>query len=226
VRFFIDGNGFAYNSSVTSTSLSLMLPMAFLLPVDVAIIFISIASICCLLFFGTNGIFATAIFLSIYLFYLTRKKLISIIPLLPFAIGLIVSKSFSSGSGRFEQWKDAIPYMMDNYNTIIGSGVGTFQFLYPVHQIINNVYERGFFTFLHSDIIQVFLETGIIGIVLIILTVKSILNRKSFFAFSVVAVYVANSIFNFPFRMSFDVLTLIFYLGLIYNGIDERIHKV
>jgi hypothetical protein len=177
-----------------------------------------LSTIAIIMFNGANGLFACFLFWCIYLYSITKRKVVFAAPIISFIALLFLFPSALSGSGRFEQWRDAIPYMLNNHDTLFGSGVGTFQFLYPVHQILEGVNQRGYFTFLHSDVIQLLIECGIVGVVLCSMVVFNVAFKRSFFTTSVIAVYIGNSIFNFPFRMSSDVMVLAFYLGIIYSN--------
>lgn len=218
---FVKGcNGFAYNSSVTSTTFSLLLPFCFLIESKKQrLILASAITLMICHYHGMSGIIGAAIFWTFEL-----KRLYKLVPILLIVAGCFLFPSITSSSGRFIQYDRAIDFWLENFNLYVGSGNGTFQFLYPVMQQTIGATERGFFLWLHSDAIQSILEIGLVGFSFVVLVAVELFKiaKGSKFITSFLIIFISCSLVNFPIHMSSDVLLLTIVMRYAYNLRDRK----
>ena len=227
--FWEGSKGFAYNSSVTSTTFGLMLSFAFLIESSKLRRLLACAiTLMIAHYHGMSGLLSALIFWSIELYRI--KRFMGVIPILLLLTVCVAYPSVASDSHRIAHYKLAMELWFDKFNPIMGSGLGTFQFFMPVYQMQSNNNEIGYFIWLHSDILQAVFELGIVGILLISLVayeiVKIGITNRSLFILSFCSCYIQSAMFNFPTHMASDVLLLIIAMRYTYNLRDVDREKV
>lgn len=142
-------------------------------------------------------------------------------------------------SGRFSIWKMCLEFWPKNISILFGSGQGSATYLIPLVQQLDNATQKGYrpgeapspihdyFLWAHNEWLQIFLEQGVIGLVLwgavYCLAVKrSIESGNKWLAISL-GVLGAISFGNYPFRFFTTALVASF---LVFCGLDaENINK-
>lgn len=161
-------NGTNYGLIDAYTFESAMLMFAFLMPTIfkknyIAILLTIVAVITALIIGGSTcvGILAVYALGSIYYSNFKNLKILT-------AIGSIISCAFAykftdllNDSGRFLNWAQYITYWHSKYNMIWGTGIGSFKNISP------HAGDRvSPFLYAHNDFLEIYLETGLIGIII------------------------------------------------------------
>jgi hypothetical protein len=117
--------------------------------------------------------------------------------------------AFLASSGRFDVWPELVQwYSLNNFNSILGAGNGTASvFMLSAHP-------RAGFIFAHNDYLQIFLDSGYVGLVTIFVMLAGVLwrVRKNKILRASIAAYAATAIFNYP---SHVAVTAIVGVGLV-----------
>jgi hypothetical protein len=93
-----------------------------------------------------------------------RFKVLLALPIVAASAGkFITGTAFLAENGRIEVWKDSIHFLRDHFNQWIGSGLGTYYYIGPF-LTLKKLHEA--FVWLHSDWLQIWFETGWIGLLL------------------------------------------------------------
>lgn len=130
------------------------------------------------------------------------------------SLGSYVKPEFFNHLSRYDAWPMFTKWYLDNDYLNLGSGSGTFKFYGPFIQHENKWLEGYWWLWLHNDWLQVFLEFGVIGIILAIATYASLLC-KSFnrpLLFGAVIAYGVVMLANYPLHIAAGAL-LGFYLS-------------
>jgi hypothetical protein len=212
------------NLSVNCTLLSLFLPFTITNKNLIATVFILVAMI---ISHATSGLMAAG-FVGITYMFLTRNWKIFFAMAFIFILALFVtgSRALFSDSHRLNCWKVALMYWMDNFNGIVGSGPGSFKAIFPAYQKTSNQIGAGYFIWLHSDWLQAYLETGILGLISMLALVIKLLKRCYTTGLECELLFLvafsANMLTNFPMHMAPDMLLLCLVMASIYNKTRER----
>lgn len=168
-----------------------------------------------------------AIIIGMFFFFLfqpliTKKERIIILTcpifLIPIFLYLYGASLFSL-TGREKIWAIALEYMNQNNSWIFGHGWGSWAYLGPKMQIDIGWLKHGLFIHLHSDILQVLFESGIVGLSLFGISFGILLTRfykrKLMSELYFIIAFIISCIGNFPLRLapSMILLGLIIYEG-------------
>jgi hypothetical protein len=138
-----------------------------LLPIAAILASMSTIALCCL------GVMVVA-------FLLPKINPLRFIPLTAIFMGglffvgkWLMGVQFLNDSGRFTLWKEMIRFLKSGefFKPMWGGGLGTFQVFAAHLQIEQHIPLNGWYLWAHNDFLQVFFETGIIGIALFLLTI-------------------------------------------------------
>lgn len=83
--------------------------------------------------------------------------------LIPLPLLLAGLAYYGSSSGRVGAWGSLFEWWRDNANPVIGTGLGTFEWLGPYIQMSNGQTQE-FFLWMHNDYLQVLFEGGLVGL--------------------------------------------------------------
>lgn len=86
-------------------------------------------------------------------------------------------RALFNSSRRFFAYEISLKYFWENVNVWIGTGISTYWVYGPLIQDQNKWGKSEYFTFLHSDILQLLFEFGIVGIVLFLLMISGAISR-------------------------------------------------
>ena len=159
---------------------------------------------------------------SIWFWYTHRKifyRSTLLIPLLMVAFFFYPhSKQLLHDHGRLDEWANI--YSVAVKHPIKGTGIGTFQAIYPRFQKKDGTYIRGYQTYkslkmhgrfvqAHNEYLQIFFEQGIIGLLCVMWMLydlfKSVRRYKYIpgivACFAICVVFLINALGNFPFHV-------------------------
>ena len=121
-------------------------------------------------------------------------------------------------STRDKIWDFAIKKYIPVINKLFGTGMGTFTYMFPAFDMKNRkddqgIYKnnpRSFLMWLHNDILQVFTEIGLIGIIIAVFVCFEVISisYSSPFMMAFLACSFINLLGNFPTKMAPDTLIL------------------
>jgi len=121
----------------------------------------------------------------------------------------------TGGSGRWDMYRVFMGEWWNHGPRLFGYGLGSFKILSPGINMSHNLDARIFYPWLHSDILQVIWELGLVGFVLYTFSAVYTLyhlfrDKNQAVAFSVVCGLLSAMIFDFPIRY----FPMAFLLGL------------
>lgn len=112
-----------------------------------------------------------------------------------------------SDSYRFNAYRFSFNWFNENANPWVGTGLSSYFFFGPLAQYLDSnglIKEAGYFTFLHSDLLQIYFELGLIGIFLFALStyflIKNCLSFRKYHLLSSALSYLGVMVFNMPMR--------------------------
>lgn len=132
--------------------------------------------------------------------HLFKSSLISV-GIMVIAHSLMGMKLFDSSS-RFHMYYISIKWWLQNANQWIGTGLSTYWVYGPLIQDENKWYKSDYFTFLHSDILQILFELGWIGmflfIALIVTMIIKVVRLRDNILLASIASYLVFMLLYFP----------------------------
>lgn len=187
-------------------------------------------------------IFLTIIYLFSRLKQYKNKIFLSVILILFFLFGLgnifnlAVKKSDSINIRKF-LWESTVLMIKDNF--LFGVGAGNFRFFTPYYQ--GKLYNKKNYpsyidvhdeAYTHNDFLQVFAETGFIGLIFFLFFLfyplyKFLQNKNKityFFIISMAGIIVF-SIFNFPFSSFFIIYIYMFFGFILCEDENKKVIK-
>lgn len=159
--------------------------------------------------------------------YLRKNKKVLVISIAGFLILFIgmISIRTSSVFGRVLVWKICWPMIKDA--PITGHGIGSFSDLYPAYQMqyflnsTNNSEKHlaDFVLYVYNEFLQIWIELGVVGLVLFILMVIFCLfsksfNREEWGAKAAILAFTVFSFFSYPFSLNYMTLYFFLFLGI------------
>lgn len=171
--------------------------------------------------------------------YLKYRKCTSLIVLVISCIVLFILIQIRpvSAVGRIVVWK--ISALMIKDAPLFGHGIGSFSKIYPAYQIsyfsdaknIGDVVYADYVSYAYNDLIQIWVELGVIGVILILMIIcnaifekcENLENRSAMLhsinmpvKASILAI-TAFGFFSYSLSLNFSVLYFFIFLGLIDN---------
>jgi len=218
--------GFGANVSVNATLLSMLLPFA-MTPLNIVLVLAAIlttkASIGLIAFCG-------AVFAYFFIKSANKGKFLlisSVVGTVSFVIFyLIYGATLWTATGRLPIWEFCLNFTWERQKWF-GTGAGTFSHIMPVLQSMKvfNEHPGEYFIYLHNDIIQLFFETGIIGVLLAIIAVGSVVKKAwgnpMLIAYG--TAWLINSIGNFPNHLATTTLLTIIYLSIVFQKGEKHV---
>lgn len=226
--------GFGANPSVNSSLLSLIAATSAVKMFDsdiqlyATILGIILTFACIIRMKATSGLVAMIGGIGVML---TLIYPLALIPYIALIIGayFILNKVYTNGllsvSGRDLLLKYAFKKLYGENNYLVGNGIGSFQYMMPINQLIDNK-KKNFgnildntFIWLHCDLAQYFLEAGYIGLIFLALLIGDIgfhLADAQPAIIAYFAVYASNSLTNFVNHMSPDGVLTMMMLKYLY----------
>lgn len=212
--------GMGANQSVTTTLISLM--SAFSLMHESEIMYVS-------LFFAIAAIIrlkatigAVGFVAAMLVFFFPNS--LWAIPLVLLSAFIVNKKNpvFWKLSGREKIWKFSWVELVPFFKYPFGIGLGVYKYVIPYMQYTKGASlpeKEQYPIWAHSDIYQLFLETGVVGILIcgaiVMQTTYMSLDNNAALAF--IACYLVNSAGNFPNHLAPDSLLLTMFLKKIYS---------
>jgi len=123
---------------------------------------------------------------------------------------------------RWDIWKLYMNWWWENADHIFGTGFGSFSTFGPGIQIANDFQREhgGFYLWLHSDILQILFELGIVGLLsyltLGFYSIKHAIKQKEYVLLGSLASYIVCMAGNYPTNMALFALlglTMCFYIN-------------
>lgn len=219
--------GLMHNSSMDATFAACMFPALLFssrtlkIKFKTPLILLSLTSV--FLAQSSNGFGILAV--GVFAYYLSIKKSwrLAVFPLIIMAVGYVCDQNLFNSTGRFVNYERSMLFWWDNVNHWIGTGIGTYWRFGPHIQTLLKQFDHGYFTFMHSDWLQVLFELGFVGFFgCLILLVKNLFRSKGNpLVFSLLASYGAACVFNMPLRYSLTSIAGVAILKLYYEEVND-----
>lgn len=137
-------------------------------------------------------------------------------------LGVLVNDRFFNSSSRFRVYELAINMLKEKtHYQIFGLGTGSWSVWGPLLQDFHNVAKGEWFTWIHSDFLQVLFENGVIGLTLLLWVGIQALTRvtksKNWWIGASLFAYGLSMVFNYPFHLAVHS-----FLGLFLLVISLR----
>lgn len=224
---YYPGGNRGVNSTLTSflavASLFSSIPL-------LAILGFLFGSVCCFKCKGLSGILGllagcTVLFWSFPILYIPEALFIAFVVYDFKYKNKFIPVNFFSDSGRKTIYKDSFEMMKVLSKKTFGMGSGSyscFSIVFGSNKIIQEkrTGRQMLFPWMHSDVLQFYIENGIVGSVLMIFFIFEILlkcyhvGNPTFFAFF--SCFFVNAMFNFPVRLAPDCLIICFVLKYLF----------
>lgn len=122
-------------------------------------------------------------------------------------LGVLVNDRFFNSSSRFRVYELAINMLKEKtHYQIFGLGTGSWSVWGPLLQDFHNVAKGEWFTWIHSDFLQVLFENGLIGLILLLWVGIQALTRVTksdhWWIGASLFAYGLSMIFNYPFHLA------------------------
>lgn len=114
---------------------------------------------------------------------------------------IIGIKLFDSSS-RFHIYKASFNWWSQYANKFFGTGIGSYWVYGPLIQDQNKWFKSDYFTFMHSDILQILFELGVIGLFLFMIFIVRIIRKtillRRFYLLGPIGAYLLFMMFYYP----------------------------
>lgn len=123
-------------------------------------------------------------------------------------------------STRFDYWQMFFNYFFEYHSRWLGAGTNTFRFWGPLIQDAYNQAPGGYYyIYMHSDILQILFENGLIGLGLAMLACIDVLRhaRNSPVVLSMLLAWLSSAVFNWPGKHPASALVLVLTLAYLYR---------
>jgi hypothetical protein len=201
-----------FNRSLVCTTLALALPF-FYTKANLAMAFAA-----CVASDTSMGIIAISF--SFFVKQLVEKKYKTSLILVIIALVSFVTTHEGDAfrfSDRLHHWKFALSNWVELGNIWTGTYSGSFSFLMPAMQRVTTGQGTNLFAHLHNDYLQLFCESGIIGIVLafyvLIDHVFILAKKRDSLLLMFVASYLVSCVGNFPSHLAQNVIFIIAFFN-------------
>lgn len=176
---------------------------------------------------ASTPLIGLSVFIALELWF-SRYKIFAIIgPVVVGLIGLMMQGyvQLTMPNGRWDYiWPLTLKYWWRNLDRLIGAGSGSFFIYGPTIELNHHGfgYTQPVYVWMHSEILQVLFEFGIIGFLLALGFYFSTLitSYKKQSHFSSLLIFGATSCFQMPLRQAVSAIFFIFLLRVIY---DEKL---
>jgi hypothetical protein len=197
------------NTSTEGTFLALTFPLMWHSKSKFFIILHLIATI---LTTSSIGIFGILIFLLVSTFNIYYLLLV------PISYLFIGNQLFSS-SERWQNWVLFFNWHNENVSTLFGAGLGSYNGLCAYIQMLSGM-KHNLFPNAHSDLLQIYMETGLIGIILLLISILSCIYRvkDKLQVFAISSLILFTMTCNMPLRYPFTCIAIMFYIAFIKNN--------
>jgi hypothetical protein len=217
----VELRGMGGNLSVDATLTSLTYAMILISPLDemIKLALLPIAGISILITRASSGLFAF-FFSSIYYFGIVEKNIYIIISFCLFGLIAVIryKEKLLALSGRDWLWKEPFK-IMKSFNAFFGMGNGNYRTLVRVlfpSKSNNKTYR---FLWAHNDYLQLFMECGYIGLILLIASIVQMSIGIDSIYITFMICYGINAFSNFPTHMAPDSFLLTVFLKRLTLGV-------
>ncbi len=173
---------------------------------------------------GSVGVGGLCLCLSILLVRGRKYLYLILIPGLLFLFAMLTDKHLFNDSLRFVCWRWSMDYWRELplFNHLFGTGLGTFQILGPMIQIITKNMAGNWYVEMHNDWLQCLFELGVVGLTTALVTFFYLTwkVRSNRFLLSSVLTYGACAIFYYPTRNIVTAAYGVFILKLCLDYVD------
>lgn len=142
-----------------------------------------------------------------------------------FVAGKYFIPQFENDSGRFSVWRLVLKWKDQNWHWF-GMGDGSFFMWGPYIQKQNNTGMGNWWAWAHNDFLQVFFESGIIGLGAVLLLCYFLFRRtlqdKTYYLTASLCAYLCACFFNFPMRLGGQALFGAWLLARIFTFRGEN----
>ena len=214
------GYGIGSNVSVDSTLMSILAAIMLTKEYPYYIKEIALVCTCYNMYYNkaTSGLLGFILALFIWFTFSLHVYWLSVVLILASTIILITfRKKLLTDSGRFEIWNFAWTRLINRFNIVKGIGPGCFRVLMPYHQVTEHMKTKTkekitYTEWMHCDVLQFIIESGLIGLVLAIAVLLSMIPNftvNEWIIFSAIAI---NMVFNFPMHLAPDTFLILIFI--------------
>lgn len=172
-------------------------------------------------FTGSRGVLLAGIS-TLIMWVWSKSKFLAVCLTIPIFVASFLSYKFDIRLGsvveRFDLWQDTF-----NGLNVFGQGIGSYHSAYPYYASLLDTFKyRAMYA--HNDLLNIFFELGIIGVILTVIFIGLLLKEKCNEKY-IICCFITLSLFSFPFYMPVSAFVLAIVAGFMsrnFNNIFDQ----